>query len=531
MDSNTIMDGDSSDATNAAPEQASLNVAIGGGDGPSSSENPQHLPPAPRYSTNHPPPAPKPSLSPNISPMFEGRSYYSDDSFIGSADANPIPPHLAQPNLGSPMGYSKKRYIVKLDDVLKVNPLESEAETLIMMAIEKQDATIHNVNNRSRANTGNSSLLEHIPAASIGVFSSQTSPKPGEQNADTADDESHSTAAQRVRLGSVDSRAKSRAKKQLKNLPKPQIKRNQTMEQTLASLTVAMAGFQDLQRDENLPYHGVDATVHSAAEAFAQNANIVFRGKMKSMRDVGQGDVVSSEMPIEGCGNANGATKNWGKLRSAIKEPALSEIRGAPGSVDDHKKTDAGDDRDVTSNDADVEVGVFPNGVDDPCASGIGHGVRKGPGRKNHLRSSMAMPNGTVQDFQLFVGQRRGSFLGYVRFLLLVFIPATGAAFILFYISGTLRRWHSILVHYSRSPCNPRDSHTLASMLQATLRRVNLTRPSLKTGIWRTTATKAPRQRRGGSSFFAYVLFVFPTGPKFPIANILSPLQSRSVKF
>ena len=97
------------------------------------------------------------------------------------------------------------------------------------------------------------------------------------------------------------------------------------MEQTLASLTMAMSGFhgKDVEGEDynRPPAGGVDATVLSAGEAFAQNANIVFRGKQKP-------ELGASEK----------AAKNWGRLKTAVKTTPPGELDDKPVDMHDESK-------------------------------------------------------------------------------------------------------------------------------------------------------------------------------------------------
>ena len=319
---------------------------------------------------------------------------------------------------------------VKLDDVLTVNPCESEAETLILKAIENQEG-----NDRAWANTGNTSLLENVPADAIKVFKSPPSEK---QNGD--DNESQSTTNIH-HVGSADSRAAKKAKQKQQHIPKPKRieKRNLTMEQTLATLTMTMAGFQDTDSDGNSRrQRGVDATVQSAAEGFALNANIVFRGNKHKAEHKTGNDVVACEVTTVGgghCENMTKAPKNWGKLRNAVKASQGLQLSS---SVEVHKKTDSAADQ-VGEGQEDVECGVpddIDNIIQDSSGSAEEFGDAKRQGRKKLLRTTMVAPKGVVQDFQVFASERRGSFISYVRFLLLVVIPATAVAFILFYLTS-----------------------------------------------------------------------------------------------
>lgn len=236
------------------------------------------------------------------------------------------------------------------------------------------------------------------------------------------------------------------------------------MEQTLAGLTVALAG------KNRATSHGLDSfsdTSHqsrpevqkpgaSSGETLAKNVNILFGGqKLPGGAD-------------NGGGSPKKAAANWRKLRNAVNvtssiaAESRSDHRTAaainppshhsiPDSVNigmmdslaasESNMEDIGEGQE----EEDVEAGDHPQvdvqgGTDGAGGVGDDHNGSRIHGKKKRRfgRSSKkaVVQSGFIRDFTIFVGQRRSSFLSYLRFLLVVVFPAVAVAFILFYPAG-----------------------------------------------------------------------------------------------
>jgi Mechanosensitive ion channel len=322
---------------------------------------------------------------------------YSDDSFI-SGDMSP------RGGTSSQVRTSPKQ-MIRLNDILKVNPLESEAETLILKALERQDAQAA----RSRANTGNGSLLGNVPSEAMDVFDDE---KKGSSMDEFAC--SHVT--------SFEQRSRPPRPPPPPRVPKPALDRNQTTEETLAALTMQMEGFQDNYHPAEDARLLENVHVLSAAEAFAQQANLVFKGPSKVKFAAAPPAfrrpslTPSAEAPIQP--NLTTGAKHWATLRSAVQSSTLAELQGIP------------------DQDPDVEIGT-DQPYDEPDAT-LMPAKTFSNGRPNKNLHFPNVSKGAVQDLQLFVHQRRRAFLLYARLLLLLVIPALTAACILFYFCGNV---------------------------------------------------------------------------------------------
>lgn len=419
----------------------------------------------------------KPTMPEMRMRSWEGDTNYSEDSFVNEANSasvdRPYPAYLAQPDLAAATYTSNPSpgsgdKAINLQDMLSENPLGNEAETLILKAIERQDAI--NQNNHQRKDTA-SSIFGNIPVEAVNVFG-----PPPDDLLDSAND-SRATTKNRNRLNTLDSRKSGRSTKTPEKLPKPLNLRNKTTEQTLASLTMAMADFHDRDyRHEDdsrqVGGGGIDATLKSAGEAFAQNANIVFRGKKKVDDEVEKeggssnwGRLRASVKPSEAAAvpAPSAAASRWGKLKTSIHTPGGL-------AVDEHKKTDGAIADDIPN---DVEFGSpvplddnIDDDDDDDNIEPHGEGLERidevaepssGPKSRRRARKKLIVQSGAVKDFQIFVAQRRSSFLANLRFLILFICPATAVSFILFYWTGECAKTSSSWIFLrSRMPLHSR---------------------------------------------------------------------------
>ena len=388
---------------------------------------------------------------------------YSDDSFISGGGGHAISPKPSNLSSNTPAGSPSRtepaRPVLRVNDIIKINPLESEAETLIMKAIERQDA-IHQVQQtRSRANTATGSLLSNcIPNESIGIFSAD-----GGVVKKTTFEEGNNSI---ITPGSFEQRSRLPPRAPPpppSQLPKPTFERHQTTEETLAAITMAMENFQDHSTTKNSTQH-----VQSAAEAFAQNANILFNKKpapnlspkrnkgdspqqrrpsitvvnvappsgltLPSLNNVNE----SSTTPNTGGGAAAAdVTKigaNWMKLKNAVQTSTVAELNGIDLSSD--QKITEEFLNDVEIGEEIPDDGASPAPQDNALADGQSPSMRLNTHRSAANKNNpivQALSNSAVQDLKLFIDQRRRSIALYTRLLVLLVIPAMTVSCLLFY--------------------------------------------------------------------------------------------------
>ncbi len=427
---------------------------------------------------------------------------YSDDSFISNAGGgqtiSPKPSNLSGTAGSTTNTRSPTRPVLRVNDIIKVNPLESEAETLIMKAIERQDAILHLQQTRSRANTATGSLLSNcIPTESIGIFTAGG----GVAKKTTFEEGSNSVISPSSfdqRGGRLPPRAPPPPPIELS---KPTFARNQTTEETLAGLTQAMENFQDHSTASTKSTHprhdSVESQHHvqSAAEAFAQNANILFNKKpsapvsppRRPLNNIGTVPPSSGlTMPSlnlhasSGSANTGGTgdvakiSSHWITLKNAVQTSTVAELNGIDLTIDQ---------KDTEELLQDVEIGEdipFDESLrksEPPPPPDQGNGDRPdNPAttssmRSNHLRTTatktnpvlQALSNSAVQDLHLFINQRRRSIVLYTRLLVLLVIPAMTASCLLFYFFGNtptgkvdieILRYNGTLINTKGLPIN-----------------------------------------------------------------------------
>lgn len=422
---------------------------------------------APKLSPVSPAPSQRRSRTPSGDSVF---------SFLTQTDYAASPQPSFRGGIGGGGG-------VDLDDILKVNPFESEAETLILMAIEKQETL-----NRARTGSVNSAMLGNVPNDSVHVFMPQLEePEVSLSNnsgARSSPIDLHATrnsetpvTTNRSRTNTIESSASPPAMNSppssgsnrvgaapLQRPPLAMHKRNVTMADNLATLTEALAGYHGadpLSANYGPTHpHGADEAgkvTPSAGETLAKNANLIFRGRQKTEGKPGNvTEDVSNHSDRSGRAKLFRDSSNWGKLRNSVAEQknyvdtsghganasvTQNDLRMS-GSVEAHKKTDcANDDIHVIQND--IECGAVSQIKEDnegENSGGMEIGTSKRSGRKSMFRMTIlntaGAQNGVLKDFHLFIRQRRTSFFVYLRFLLLVVFPALAVAVILFYFAG-----------------------------------------------------------------------------------------------
>jgi hypothetical protein len=351
---------------------------------------------------------------------------------------------------------------IDMEEVLRMNPLETEAETLILKVIEAQETI-----KRNRANTGQSSIFENIPDDAAHIFMPQINENISSKSsaADTAKSNQHSSnmdgqteidAPNRVNgnaadLGpstlplastSVGSSSRKVASSPILSAaapiqsnrrppPRPTLNRATTVEYKLANISEALAGYHNkASEDTNASninvHHRADVEEkpftldESAGEKLAKNASLIYRGRQKTG---GKTDKPSVPKP-----KINGATNH----DTAMAMPTSTDIRIplASGSVEERKKTDVFLD--------DIQL-PQPDAME--CGTSTGeHEGSKYIGKMRNQWLKIPIINSTAaRDFRMFVWQRQSALYDYLRFMVIVVIPALATSAILFYFAGRCR--------------------------------------------------------------------------------------------
>lgn len=382
----------------------------------------------------------KPNLTPpRLPPLGNARRTYSEDfsTGLGSPYVSPKLSFLTQPQLGSSKSThsnaDRSPVVVNLNDVLNVNPLESEAETLILQAIELQEESSYQ-EIRAGSSTRSSNLFGNIPADSVDLFK-----KPSAET--EVGDQGSNAAMNHRRPGSV---ADGSVKADPQKLPQQRLrKRTVTMEQTLASLSRAIAIFHQADGPEDDSANrnrGVNEVVQSAGEVFARNANLVLRFRPKpkiSAREelastalrktiVGSSGEMDYLVQNDSSRSAK-AAKWWSPWRSAVASKKVGER---------HEKTAKLATVNSPTNRDDIECGSPETKGSGSDASRCGVEVMSNKKGSRKTRSKGDALNKDFKDLQIFMGQLRETVKGYLRGLLMVTCPAMAIAFILYYCVG-----------------------------------------------------------------------------------------------
>lgn len=300
-------------------------------------------------------------------------------------------------------------------DIKSVNPLESEAEALILKALDRQD---------QQQTLTNTSLFGNISDKSAAIFRS-------------------SDSASRHSSGS--------------HVGHPIHRRTKTTENQLAQLSDTLIdlhnGIIDAEEltipedlDEDIKEDHVVYADGPAGETFAKTAMLLYRGRNRINSAARPEDFNDDNESKKSSGSA-GPSK-WSKLRKAISVRKglgvedlavdLSEKDDAPiDSPSNHKKTDSG-----AVAHGDVELG---NVLDTSESSNQNGGDEQNKKKKKRRHHRFNQPQtGVVRDFQIFFSQRRSGLLSYLRFLFVVIVPSVAVAFCLYYWGGTWMRYVEI---------------------------------------------------------------------------------------
>jgi hypothetical protein len=422
-----------------------------------------------------PPKAPK--LSPKLSPVpsrhHRGPSEFSLFSVLTQSDSE-----------GSPRNARSDGSRVNVEELLRMNPLETEAETLIIKVIEAQES-----NARKRANTGSSAILENVPDDATHIFmpqidtvSSKSTTGTVKNNRLTFDFDNQqgsepsnlphnnivdfgpttaptvtSNIASSPPLGSAPIQSNQRP-------PRPNLTRNATVEHKLANLTEALAGYHNktgestfantAQRTEIEEAHNADV---SAGEKLAKNASLIYRGRQKT--DGKKTDKVPEDKYHEGDHDAP-KSSHWPKIRAvtSVTKPKVNDTTNqfsapipstsnhqipiSPGSVEERKKTDVvSEDVEQAHPEDAMECGAAASHIDDSRMKLNESGSSNGNGKKNNswrvFHKVPIINSKAARDFRSFAGQRRSDLYDYLRFMVVVVFPGLAAAFILFHLAGT----------------------------------------------------------------------------------------------
>jgi hypothetical protein len=345
--------------------------------------------------------------------------------FLGDNPVSPIGEHMLYSSADKPRSNGK----INVDDVIRRSPMEAEAETYILRAVEERDTL------RSRADS--SQIFDNIPDEAINNLASES------LNADIS-----STAGSNQfydRQSSVQGTAVS-------SRQRPSHRRSTTVEQKLAGLSDAIGAFHNMEiavPDYQAPpsplgrarldtYDVMEEPemkpLLTAAEIFQQNASILLhRGKNKNdAADPGTGAGTGTGTSSNEASSVTSSKKSshWHKLKNVVK--VMNAVQS--------KKNDDGVIIEGVSEMEDEEVGGSPDQAIFVEALGDHEDFEKEQGSGNQAPKTEKPDSKDKRFFnelEEFFGPRRTSIFLYCKVVsVYVFLPVIGVAAILFHLAG-----------------------------------------------------------------------------------------------
>jgi hypothetical protein len=313
-----------------------------------------------------------------------------------------------------------------------MNPLENEAETLILKAIEQQDILERN---HSRNDSESLSLLSRnvSPEAMDGFL--------GNGNAES-DNEPMPSDVPSIRRYSLSSSLA--------------LQSNQNTEQALANLNLVMEAIQEEQELPESPSE-TSASFDTAHRVFHGNRRALTRGQ--STRGESSTRSTSSEhAPPTRDFTSSLAARNWKKLRHAVQSTGASKTSPPADKANSKPNDDSTKSyREEEEAFVDLERIGERNVVSMPEPDPVKPMSHSNPSAKHSARRKMNRKmgsNGTFADLKLFVKQQRQQFFQYFKVLFLVVSAALIVSCLLFYIAGTYNLPCTACCKYRYSTCS-----------------------------------------------------------------------------
>lgn len=323
---------------------------------------------------------------------------------VSWADAPPLSPGGRRERLFSQGSRRKLSNI----DFKQINPLETEAETYIIEALEQRD--------RSDSHGNNSYGALNVPTEVISNMSALD-----EQESMTEHPEEH--------------HSRPKLMKQPSTMPRRH-KRTQTMEQRLGGLASALDAmhaehvWEGLVTDISAPVSPTQVRTNtlessepvlSSADAFQQNASLLYHQANEDV--VGGGSSVDT----------NKGASNWKKARNVL----LVQRMHQPSKESNESSTDENNDSGESGGGGDAELGVINEGSDEGNNNDKKQEKVKYDPKKKVNRKRTAMDFAFARDVSDFVKPIKSTICLFVKVTLFyLMIPATGIAAILYYWCG-----------------------------------------------------------------------------------------------
>jgi hypothetical protein len=369
--------------------------------------------------------------SPSVIPQQQQPKEISSNSSVDELPEQPQP-QLAASFRPAPPPAGKP---INLEDVLKQSPMETEATTYIMRALESRDPTTTTRSRSDSAFSTSASILSGVPEDALHGSLSNASLDPSAKRNRNNDDDENSSLGSRSAMSSSPS-------PRLMTSRKARHRRIETMEQKLFDLAytideMAQKDTWEIDTEPSMPSYspkspGIHADIGSAG-AFQQNASILYnRAKFKmpnqpqdsAAREDEGGDISLSMASSKSAETS--ASRRWQKLRGMVQT----------GGADLHAKKSDEEAVDGSENFEDEE-----NGGDAAAPAAVevndeGRGQSQQPTKRESARKKEKKWK-LFKEFQEFFDPYKRSVRFYSKVMVFyILTPIIGVAAILFYLAG-----------------------------------------------------------------------------------------------
>ena len=304
---------------------------------------------------------------------------------------------------------------IEIEDVASHCPMETEAETYILQALEARDPTT-----RSREGSDSrSQLLAGVPDEATGVFQGE------ETNQDSNASSLHDTSRHLSDQLSISRRTASRRTLAAREAYQ---RDKESMAQKLFGLTTAIDVIQAQHKDDFLPGEEPPSTkatlssslkqATSSADAFQQNASILYnRGKRQKRTD--EETEISETQSIV---SSIGTTSHW--LRNAIRNGSLHRRKTRHEEGERPGPTERVEALDEELGGGGIEEEEYSSSV-------------SGESAESPFAEKMKEELKIFKEFQEFFTPHKESIKNYLKLLIFyIMVPLIGIAASLFHLAG-----------------------------------------------------------------------------------------------
>jgi hypothetical protein len=350
-----------------------------------------------------------------------------------------------QPQLASSFRPSARRLSsgksIDLEEVLKQSPMETEATTYIMRAMESRDPTT--TRPRSDSVLTSNSILSGVPDDALhGSFFNDSLDPSGKSNRNNDDDDENSSLGSSSAQGG---RSLSSSKRGHMSPRKARHRRIETMEQKLFDLAytideMAQKDTWEVHTDARAPFSPIPTysprspVIHAdigSADAFQQNASLLYNRASFKMPNQPQVPVRDEEegkisMNISSSSAGTSVSRRSQKLRATVQL----------GGVLHPKKSDEGASESFEKSEDEENGGDAPS-LPKVKVKDEGLSQSQQPNRRRESARKKEKQWMLFKEFQEFFDPYKRSVRFYIKVVVFyIMIPIIGVAAILFYLAG-----------------------------------------------------------------------------------------------